>query len=80
MFLYAYLVLDDIATIRSHCNEATEFPAGLIGYYKLWFHRKFPNLESCQRDLHRLVSVIVHQKSAVASPQRPLRFASGLRR
>ena len=63
MFLYAYLVLDEIRSGRLSLQQTAEFPEGLTGYYKGWFSRKFPNLEIYQRELHELVSVIIAQRA-----------------
>ncbi len=63
MFLYAYLVLDEIRSGRLSLQQTADFPEGLTGYYKGWFSRKFPNLEIYQRELHELVSVIIAQRA-----------------
>lgn len=63
MFLYAYLVLDDIRSEELSLHEIVNFPTGLTGYYKRWFSRKFPQIESYQHELHELVSVVVAQKA-----------------
>src|SRR3989442_1113536 len=63
MFLYAYLVLDDIRSEELSLHEIVNFPTGLNGYYTRWFNRKFPHIESYQQELHELVSVIVAQKA-----------------
>ncbi len=63
MFLYAYLVLEEIRARRLSLQQIAEFPEGLTGYYKGWFGRKFSNLEGYHRELHDLVSVIIAQKA-----------------
>jgi len=61
-FLYAHLVVEEIRAGRHSLDQIAEFPEELTGYYKGWFRRKFPNLESYHRELHELVSVIIAQR------------------
>ena len=63
MFLYAYLVLDEIRAQRLTLQQTDDFPEGLTGYYKGWFSRKFPDPDSYHQEMHKLVSVIVAQKA-----------------
>lgn len=63
MFLYAYLILDEIRARRLSLQEIADFPEGLTGYFRAWFGRKFPDCEAYHRDFHQLVSAIVAQKA-----------------
>ena len=63
MFLYAYLVLDEIRSGQLSLHQTAEFPQGLSGYYKGWFTRKFPDVEVYQRDLLELVNVVIAQRA-----------------
>jgi len=77
MFLYAYLVLDDIRNEELSLREIVNFPTGLNGYYNRWFRRKFPQIETYQHELKKLVSVIVAQKAPL--PLSVLSSTLGLR-
>jgi len=63
MFLYAYLVLDEIRNQRLTLQQIADFPEGLTGYYKGLFTRKFPDPGVYHQEMHKLVSVIVAQKA-----------------
>jgi len=76
MFLYAYLVIDEIRSENLSKDSIEDFPQGLKGYYKRWFKRKFPNTKLYHDEFHKLVSVIVAQKSPL--PLQTLSSALGL--
>jgi len=76
MFLYAYLVLDEIRARQLFLQHLADFPEGLTGYYKGWFSRKFSDPESYHCDFHQLVSVVIAHKAPL--PLNVLSNALGL--
>jgi hypothetical protein len=64
LFLYVKVILDEIQESGElSLGQAVEFPAGLTGYYKRWFDRKFSNREVYKAKLHRLISTIIAQRA-----------------
>ncbi|HSH74187.1 MAG TPA: toll/interleukin-1 receptor domain-containing protein, partial [Longimicrobiales bacterium] len=64
-FLYASLVLEALRDGEMDVSNLAEAPRGMAAWYQRAFQRRFPDIETYERDLLPCIDVIIAQNSAL---------------